>query len=81
MVEKYPVDPVVEAYKRFQHLDRLIVDAGTGDDLYHKTCAALWDAVKQHCKRVGYAGPVEERAITRVALSSEMRPDERRWER
>jgi hypothetical protein len=54
------VDPVVEAYKRFRHLDRLIGEAGQGDDPHHKTCAALWAAVKQHCKRVGYAGLIEE---------------------
>jgi hypothetical protein len=60
MAEKYPTDPVVEAYKRFRHLDRLIGEAGQGDDPYHKTCAALWMAVKQHCKRVGYAGLVED---------------------
>lgn len=48
-------DPVIDTYKRFKHLDRLIVDAGHDHDPYHRTCAVLWAAVKVHCKRVGYA--------------------------
>ena len=42
-------DPVVEAYRRFKHLDQMIVEAGRDEDPYRRTCAALWEAVKEHC--------------------------------
>ena len=49
MTEKHPTDPVVEVYLCFKHLDTQILDAGSDDDPYHKTCAVLWVAVKEHC--------------------------------
>jgi hypothetical protein len=42
-------DPVVEVYRRFKHLDQMIVEGGRDEDPYHLTCAALWEAVKEHC--------------------------------
>ena len=64
MAEKFPVDPVVEAYNRFKHIDRLLVEVCLdSDDPYYRVCLSLWTTVKQHCKRVGYAGLVENRKV------------------
>lgn len=45
-------DPILDVYERFKHLDRPISEAGQGEDPFHKTCAALWVAVKKHRAQV-----------------------------
>lgn len=46
-------DPIAEVYRRFEHLDRMIVEGGRSEDPYRRTCAALWEAVKEHCAWAG----------------------------
>jgi hypothetical protein len=57
-------DPILDVYERFKHLDRPISEAGQDEDPFHKTCAALWVAVKKHraqakkektCKTCGWS--------------------------
>ena len=73
-------DPILDVYERFKHLDRQISEAGQGEDPFHKTCAALWVAVKKHraqvkkektCKTCGWSRRnVHDRTGSTVSAST-----------
>jgi hypothetical protein len=61
-------DPILDVYERFKHLDRQISEAGQGEDPFHKTCAALWVAVKKHRAQVKKEKTI---SLSRSPMSSE----------